>query len=65
MTIVEAAKELNKSFKADINNRIDDRLAEVKNNLAMIARYLERINELEKIIINLAERIEILESRCQ
>lgn len=65
MTIAEAAKELNKSFKADINNRIDDRIAEIKNSLAMVARYLERINELEKIIINLAERIEVLESRCQ
>lgn len=65
MTIAEAAKELNKSFKADINNRIDDRIAEVKNSLAMVARYLERINELEKIIINLADRIEVLESRCQ
>ena len=65
MTIVEAAKELNKSFKADINNRIDDRIAEVKNSMAMVARYLERINELEKIIINLADRIEFLENRCQ
>ncbi len=62
MTIAEAAKELNKAFKKEMNNTLEDKVEELKNTIAILAR---KNDELEKIIINLAERIEYLENRCQ
>lgn len=62
MTIAEAAKELNSAFKKEMNNTLEDRIEELKNTIATLAR---KNDELEKIIINLAERIDYLENRCQ
>lgn len=62
MTIQEAAKELNKAFKKEMNSTLEDKVEELKNTIETLAR---KNDELEKIIINLVNRIEYLESRCQ
>lgn len=48
MTITEAAKELNQTFKTEKEKTLED-----------------KIERLEKIIINLVNRVEYLESRCK
>lgn len=62
MTIQEAAKELNKAFKKEMNSTLEDKVEELKNTIETLAR---KNDELEKIIINLVNRVEYLESRCQ
>lgn len=62
MTFQEAAKELNKAFKKEMNSTLEDKVEELKNTIETLAR---KNDELEKIIINLVNRIEYLESRCQ
>jgi len=51
MTIQEAAKKLNEELLSD--------------NKEEIKRLKERIDTLEKVIINLVNRVEYLENRCQ
>lgn len=62
MTFQEAAKELNKAFKKEMNSTLEDKVEELKNTIETLAR---KNDELEKIIINLVNRVEYLESRCQ
>lgn len=68
MTIQEAAKELNKAFKKEWENKLDDSAEKQKNVIATLSREIEeqseKIDTLEKIIIDLVSRVEYLESRC-
>ena len=48
MTIAEAAKEFNETFKTEREKNLE-----------------KKIEQLEKIIINLVNRVEYLENKCQ
>ena len=69
MTLQEAAKELNKAFKKEWENKLEDNTENQKNVIATLSREIEeqskKIDTLEKVIINLATRLDYLESRCR
>jgi len=52
MTMQEAVKDLNRMFKEE-------------NEQEETKKLKEKIDTLEKVIINLATRLDYLESRCQ
>ena len=55
MTIQEAAKEFNEAFKTEKEKNLENKLKELEEILITQSR----------VILNLANRIEYLESRCQ
>jgi uncharacterized coiled-coil protein SlyX len=69
MSIQDAAKELNKAFKKEWENKLEDNNEKQKNVIATLSREIEeqseKIDTLEKIIIDLVNRVEYLENRCQ
>ena len=63
MTIVEIAKELNDTYKTEREKNLKKQIRETYKTEC--EKNLEtKIRELEKIIENLANRIEYLESKC-